>query len=600
MQSKFRRLSVNISDLCTSSMQSFRKILAFNSMIRAMGMTSLAMIISHCAHPVLPTGGLKDIVPPEALAATPENYSTGFSSSRAVLTFDEYIQLKEPSKEIFISPPIKLRPDFKVKGKSLVIEFQEPLRENATYTIYFGNAIVDLTEGNPLRNFEYVFSTGPVIDSLSVSGKVYQAFDLKPAADVLAMVYLDNNDTLPFDSLPLRVPPVNVSRASKEGEFHINNLPAGQYKLFILEDLNNNFYHDLAAERIGFIKETIMPAEKKVGRNITEPGDTTLLPDSLLVIEESLKVYLFEGPDSVQRLLGKHLTGREKITYVFRMPLDTAEISLVNFPDTIPWHVRELNSGKDSLTLWLRREIPDTLSIRLETGGLPADTSRFVLREESSPGPRRKASGQDRLTVNSTSVPQKDLNRDFILVFSAPLTRFSTEKLVLATPEDTLSPPTEFLDLLHRKVRVDHAWKPGMNYVLTIPDSCAWSIGEKTNQRRELVFSTKSMEDYGVLVMNYIFPEGGGQYIVQLVGDKETVLRSDLLPVPGKITYDYIRPGKYKIKAIADVNHNGRWDTGNYRLQRLPEPVYYFPLEIAVRANWELQEEWTLEAPAAY
>ena len=126
--------------------------------------------------------------------------------------------------EIFFSPPLETNAKYKTRGKSLHIVFQEELKENTTYTIYFGNAIIDITEKNPKTNYEFVFSTGPEIDSLSVRGEVLNGFDLKAENEVLVLLYYDNNDTVPLDSLPLLVRPVSATRTDKEGHFQLNNL----------------------------------------------------------------------------------------------------------------------------------------------------------------------------------------------------------------------------------------------------------------------------------------------------------------------------------------------------------------------------------------
>jgi len=189
----------------------------------------ILLLIIQCGHPVMPTGGPQDITPPMVEQAVPANYSPNFDAEKIYISFDEFISLKNPRNEIFISPPMDEFPEFKVKGKKLIASITEELKPNTTYTLFFGNAIVDITEGNPKSNFEYVFSTGDVIDSLSVSGAVLQAFDLQPVENVLVMLYYDNNDTIVLDSLPLYVRPFYASKTNEFGEFRINNLKEGPY-----------------------------------------------------------------------------------------------------------------------------------------------------------------------------------------------------------------------------------------------------------------------------------------------------------------------------------------------------------------------------------
>jgi hypothetical protein len=48
------------------------------------------------------------------------------------------------------------------------------------------------------------------------------------------------------------------------------------------------------------------------------------------------------------------------------------------------------------------------------------------------------------------------------------------------------------------------------------------------------------------------------------------------------------------VRLIFDSNENGQWDTGNYLKKNQPEKVLYYPRELEVRANWELDETFTV------
>ncbi len=161
------------------------------------------IFVYSCAKVGSPSGGAKDEEPPKIVKSIPLNYSTGFSSKKIELTFDEFIQLKNIQQELITSPPLDEMPVTKLKGKSLVIELNNELKENTTYTLYFGNAIVDNNEGNPIPNFEFVFSTGAHVDSLSVTGKLVNAFNLQPEKDPVYIMLYDNlNDSAPYLEIP--------------------------------------------------------------------------------------------------------------------------------------------------------------------------------------------------------------------------------------------------------------------------------------------------------------------------------------------------------------------------------------------------------------
>ena len=177
----------------------------------------LVILLIRCANPVTPQGGPKDIRPPKAVAFEPPDLSTHFQSRKIKITFNEFIQLKDARNQIIISPPLLPKTEFSLHGKSLLIKFNDSLKANTTFSIIFGEAIADLTEGNILHNFTYVFSTGDYVDSLSLQGNIIDAFNLTPQKDIYAMLYINNNDTIPFDSLPYRVKPYYLSKTNVKG-----------------------------------------------------------------------------------------------------------------------------------------------------------------------------------------------------------------------------------------------------------------------------------------------------------------------------------------------------------------------------------------------
>ena len=152
----------------------------------------LLALISGCANIVTPTGGDKDSTPPKILSLAPENKSLNFSSKSFIISFDEFVQLNDISTQLIISPPLKSQPEFVLKGKNVVVKFNEALLPNTTYTINFGSAIRDINENNTLENFTYVFSTGSFIDSLSLRGTVKNALTLENEKEILLLLYNEN------------------------------------------------------------------------------------------------------------------------------------------------------------------------------------------------------------------------------------------------------------------------------------------------------------------------------------------------------------------------------------------------------------------------
>lgn len=557
-------------------------------------------ILTKCARPGTPAGGPKDEIPPEVVSEMPPNRTVFFNTTKATITFNEFIQLKDPSKEIFISPPMRTRPVFKAIGKKISIEFQEELKPNSTYTINFGSSIIDFTESNALVNYEYVFATGGYIDSLSIPGKVLNAFDHKPVESVIVMVYMDDNDTVSLDSLPYIVPPKSASKSTKDGLFRINNLSAGAYKIFALEDLNNNFIFDIPNERIAFLDTLIIIEPELPVIDTIETADSTDAAALALQVltEDTYTLYLFEEIDSTQKLLGKKLVGRSLLQYIFRMPADSVKISPVGFQPGIPdWYIKEFNMTKDTVNFWLKSGLPDTIRICINAGDSLVDTSRYVISKEVTERPgRKKESVAASLNIISNAVAGAfDLKKNFKLYFAKPIEDYEQGKIHLFTLTDTIIPTLLFQDTLKKEGEIDYNWKPEEFYHLMIEDSAFCDLSGAYNDSTSFKFKVRAYEDYGILLMNVNLPEIPGQYIIQLMSDKETVLRQQLVPHTGLVRFDYLMPGNYKLKAIFDTNSNGKWDTGKYRYYSLPERVEYYTPGVSIRANWDLQEEWRIE-----
>lgn len=552
-----------------------------------------------CARPGTPSGGPKDSTPPEVLSEIPPNRSVHFNSPRVTISFNEFVQLKDPAKEIFISPPVRVRPEFKAQGKKLLVIFKEELKKDATYTINFGNSIIDYTESNPLVNYEYVFSTGDHLDSLSISGKILNAFNHVAEPGIIAMVYQDDNDTIPLDSLPLRVQPKSASKSTKDGNFRINNLPAGKYKLFALEDFNNNYIYDLPTERIAFLDTLLTISHEEPYSTPNDSTDTIAYttPSISLLAEDSYTIYLYSEIDSTQRLLGKKLIGSNLLQYIFRLPADSARIKPVGFETGRPdWYIKEYSKMKDTVNFWLKVGLPDTIRVAVSSCDTIVDTTRFILsRPVDEKLGKRKETAKGGLKVSSNiKAGALDLNKKPRLIFTKPVEDYDPDKIWLFSATDTIIPVFAFSDTLQRQGEIEYEWVSGNAYHLIIDDSAFCDLGGAYNDSTSIKFKVRSAEDYGILVMNVVLPETQGQFIIQLMNDKELILQEKIITNTGLVRFEYLMPGNYKLKAVFDKNANGKWDTGKYRKNALPEKVEYYQRVLSIRANWDLQEDWQI------
>ncbi|MCK9421931.1 MAG: Ig-like domain-containing protein [Bacteroidales bacterium] len=581
-----------------------------------------AFLMVSCANPVTPEGGPKDVKPPVVLLCDPANRTVKFNTNSIRIVFDEFINLKNPLSEIFISPPLRERLDPKLRGKSLVIKINDSLAAFTTYSISFGNAISDITENNILRDFTYVFSTGDYIDSLSLRGNLLNAFDHIPQKDVFAELYINNNDTLPFDSLPLKLPPYYVTKTDEKGNFIFNNLKKNDFLLFALSDQNGDLIFNQPSEKIAFSdtlvksyfivppkidsakKDTVIAIKPK--ENSPKKLDSIRISDSIHKIDSLKKMellypfytlYLFEEIDSAQRLINSRFPREGLAMLFFRYPVHDLHIVPLNFDSISTWRVDEYSPKKDTIFLWLTRPKIDTLIARMVIDGKLIDTLRLnLVRKATSRKTDKKTTGTHLEFQNSASGSGLNQFKNKVeLIASYPLARWDLSRVLLIEDKDTLKAKLEFTDSIKRHLLVNHKWKEETNYKLIIPDSVFFSITGISHDSIIQTFRTKAERDFGNLIVTLNIDHQPGQYIVQLLNEKETsIIEEHIVTQSGKIKMNYISPGQFKLKAILDRNKNRKWDTGNYRSRLQPEKVFYFPKNIEIRSNWDVEENWEL------
>jgi hypothetical protein len=586
------------------------------------GLIFITLMLYRCAQPGSLGGGPKDETPPQVLKSEPENRSANFKSKKITITFDEFITLNNINQKALISPPMDKMPDFKLKGKSLQIKFNEPLKDSTTYSIYFADAIVDLKEGNPILNYTYIFSTGSKVDSLSILGKVTNAFDLKPVGSVFVLLYKDNNDTLPLDSLPYKVIPYYVSKTTDNGVFQFDGLGNNDYLMFALNDMNANYIYDQPGEEIAFIDTLIRPYFVQPLDLDSLRADTTRFPvpdtleedeaknvrDSLIhnyvhEYESKFKHYdllMFKETDSTQRLLNAAVPRKNNIQFSFSRPATDISLVPLNFNADTSWYADEISKNSDTIT-WYLKDLPvDTLEMlvmlkqdTLDHLFLKLDPSRSSLSRRQ----QKKAEQEKDYLDLKTNIKGSNLalNKFPEIEFYQPVKEVISDSILLVNDGDsTYSPEFTFLDSLHRKLRFPIKVEEEKRYVISIPDSSFIDWNGNHNQKIQMRFSTKSLRDYGVFVI-HLKPKQDQPYVFQLLNEKEEILQQHFFSSDTTLTINYLDPATYILKIIFDNNGNKKWDSGNYGYKIQPEKVIYYSQKIQVRANWEVDEEWEIE-----
>ena len=531
-------------------------------------------LLSGCANPVTPTGGPKDISPPKIILCTPPVSTIRFAQNNFRIDFNEFITLKNPASEIYVSPPMKTPPDTRLRGKSLIVKFESRLDTNSTYSVTFGNSITDLTEGNILKGFNYVFSTGNYVDSLSLQGTLVSAFDHKPQKAVFVELYVNNNDTIPFDSLPLRVPPYYITKTDENGNFIFNNLQNKKFKLFALSDQNGDLIFNQLAEKIAFYDSLVTPYFIAVKRPDTAQTDSVQVKkpapvainaktagllfkadsihkaDSISQLHRqypSYPLYLFEETDSVQHLVKSTFIKEGIALFVFRFPVKEVHFIPLNFDSVTPWYKAEFSRKRDSVTLWISRSKTDSLVLKVVTGQKMPDTVSMNLEKKELSKKAAKNIVAEQLTMTSPAITYglNQYKNKLIFTFSYPLVRWDFSKVLLVEEKDTLHPSIQFSDSIHRNIVVTHKWKEDKNYTLLVPDSVFYGITGISQDSIRISFKSKSERDFGNLVLSMNMEKRPGQYIVQLMNDKETALfEEQIVTKSGKIHFDFMQIGR--------------------------------------------------------
>lgn len=517
-----------------------------------------------CAIQVPPSGGEKDIAPPKVLKMVPENYSTNVSTHDIEITFDEFIALKELASQLVVSPPLENAPVNKVRKRTLFVHFDDTLLANTTYTFNFGNGITDNNEGNPMENFQVVFSTGPVLDSLEIHGKIIQAGDLKTEKGILAMLYRKNEDSIPYLHRP-----VYFGKTNDAGEFSIRNISPGSYKIFALKESNADYLYNTPEESIAFSDSLVAVGQKNIVLQLFQEKPKFML----------LKSYSEEP--------GKALV-------VFSGAADTVPMRWITDTTKLKFVARSFSREKDTIIFWYRYLMADTLQVAFE-GTSVKDTATIRLFMFSGEQNSRRPF-QLTLTTSVEEDGFQDLNQPLTLSFNHPLQAWKPDSIRLMEDSTVLTGvPVKFTDSLHLSLQLSPVWKEKKKYSLYIPPGTFQDIHEFKNDTLSFSFRTRQQNDYGSVAVYIHVPHPGQEYIMRLVDPKDVTVQQLFLSSDTTLQLNYLYPGQYRLKLITDLNHNRRWDTGDYLHHLEPEPVLYYPEAITVRANWDVEVKWKRE-----
>lgn len=587
-----------------------------NGGLGSLFVVAAALLLAACASIGRPEGGPRDMTPPVMVSSTPAPGSVNVSNGRIDIIFDENITLDDPMNKIVVSPPQKKQAQISSNGRRVRITLRDTLRDSTTYTVDLADAVRDLNEGNILDGLAIDFSTGPSIDTLMISGIVFEGRTLEPAQGMIVGVY----STPVADTALTTLPMDRITKTNALGRFTIRNLKPGSYRVFAINDLNHDFHWD-RSEDIAFLDRDISPSTMAVevtdtftdaaGNDslVTRPA-TRFLPDDILLtwFNENYKpLYLVkhERPDARRLTL-------EMSTHSDSLP----QLTLLNTVRAGARLDREAvlqsSPGLDSLTYWLRDTTligSDTLKIAarylhtdtLDNITFTTDTLTFALRQPKKKKKRDEETDSvpklEFVNIGISSRQPQDLNMPLLFETSTPTASidsagFRIEELVdsvwmpvaakIPSPPDSLQP---------MRLLTEMTWKPKTKYRVTIDSLAVTDIYGNHNRPFVQEVSTHAIEDYAALFFN-IGDLGPDSAIVELLTSDKPVR---LEPVRnGVATFEYVTPGAYYARLFIDRNHNGRWDTGSVADTLQPEDVFYFSKKLNLKKNWDVEQQWNI------
>lgn len=523
----------------------------------------IVLVSYQCAQRGTPTGGPKDIAPPELIRAEPPNMSINFKDQKIRLYFNELVKLKDIQKQLIVSPPLKYTPVLSPQGnanKYVEITIKDTLAANTTYTLNFGQGIVDNNEENPLPFFTYVFSTGDYIDSLELTGVITDAFNKKVDEFVSVMLYkIDSSYT---DSTLYQKPPNYITNTLDSAViFKLRNLKEGKYALFAIKDIAGNNIFDQKTDKIGFVEDTI-----------------NLPTDSIYLLN------LFkEIPD--YGVAVPSMEASNKISFGYYGDGSTIDIeTLTKLPDSVRSIITK-EREKDTLNFWFTPYAMDSILFSITNENLKiSDTFNVKSRKVQF----------DSLRLSLNQQGNIEFEKPIKVLVNTPLVSFDSTKIKL-TDKDTLLVANNLkLDTLENQLNFDFKILPNQSYKIELLPGAITDFFDNANDTVVYNLRTKSIADYGNLSLELNGNNIKYPIIVQLTNEKGDLQREIYANQPQTYTFNNLNPGKYLARVIFDSNKNRKWDTGNFLKKIQPEKISYYPNLIELRANWEKIETFNL------
>ncbi len=570
-----------------------------------------------CANMASPNGGPYDELPPKFISSTPAPDQLNYKGKKVEILFDELIQVDKPTENVIITPPQAMQPVIRANGRRVLVELEDTLRENTTYTIDFTNSIADNNEKNILENFSFAFSTGDQIDTLQISGVLLDAATLEPMPGITIGVHTDLVDSA-FTTTPF----VRTSRTNDRGAFTIRNMAPGTYRIYALEDVMRTYKYSQPGQQIAFGDSLIVPTFELTTRQDTTWKDSLTIDTIQTVpythfLPDNIALRLFKEKAERQYMLRPERNDEKILTLRFNAPVDSFPVPVpVNFtPSEESWYYLQAEEEGRTLKYWLTDSLvwqQDTLSLSvdyLKSDSLnqlqpQTDTVNFVMRHRSKAEPKKKKKKDDEpepiefLGVNIAPSGTLEMTDTLSITFMEPVANLDSSLFRLERMVDSTWTAVDFRffpDTANSlRFFILRPWQYAEEYRLTVDSATVFSVYGKWNNGLSNAFKLKKEEEYGHLFINLIGVDTTTAF-VELLNSSDVPVRKAKVKERGALFMD-LRPDKYYARLTIDLNGNGEWDTGNYAEKRQPELVIYCPKQFQIMQNWQVDETWDVNA----
>lgn len=607
-------------------------------------MIALALFIIHCALFIIscarmgqPDGGWYDDDPPKVIGSTPADQSANVKSKKITIYFDEYIKLEDATSKVIVSPPQLEMPEIKSAGKRIIVELKDTLKENTTYTIDFSDAITDNNEGNPMGNYTYSFSTGEQIDTFEVSGYVLDASNLEPIKGIMVGLYDDFADSA-FKTKPM----LRVSRTDGSGHFVVKGVAPGKYRAFALKDADGDFIFNQKSEMLAFNHDTLVPSWKPDTRVDTVWRDslhidallqvpyTHFLPDDVTLLAFTMTQtdrYLLKTERKEANMFSMYFSyGHPELPVIRGLNFDADSAFVIETgekQDTIHYWLRDTALvNQDTLRMEISYMMTDTLGVLVnqtdtvdvlaktpyekrmkdkakELEKWQKDQEKKKKRGEPYDSVYRERPLEPRINLPQTMTPENEVTVEM----PTPLVRCDTSMVHLYSMIDSVWYESNcvFEPVEHsiREYRILANWKPGIEYSLEIDSAAFEDIYGKVSDPYKQGVKIDTEETYSSLKITLSGIADTAQVILQLLSASDAVVK-EVRAEKSVATFKYVKPGKYYLRALVDLNGNGIWDTGDYDQNLQAEAIYYYPREIECKEKWDVSQNWNVLSTPVY